>query len=541
MDAQTFLNNFATIADAPGGLQRLRELVLDLAVGGRLVEHDPGEGEGNAVVEGGGAAIADAVARGWSRRREVPDPTPDQIPFPIPESWTWTRLPLVTHGLGQLIPKSHFTYIDVSSVNGEEGSLNGVPAVVTPDQAPSRARKVVERGVVLYSTIRPYLKNIVHIDRDFDPPAIASTAFAVLRPVPGVDPRYLKTCLRSSYFNRFVESRQKGVAYPAINDGDLALGLIPVPPPAEQERIVAKVDELMGQCDELESRQNRRQRTTTRFRGSALHALAQAETLDDLRRAWERVSFNWPTLTAVPDSLDAVRHAILQLAVTGALTRNRVLGGDRRSGAQTTGSPTAKFPLPEGWAWQEFGDLCERITVGHVGPMANRYVKSGVPFLRSQNVDWFRYDPSNLKYIDSKFHAELAKSALVGGEVISVRSGNVGRTCVFPIGEGPANCADLVIMRVSPQLDPHYAAIVMNSPYGTAHVASKKGRHCPSTLQRRIGEADADACPPDRGPEGSGSTGPSTTRGMRRPRVLTSPPVAQSRECRGCVAQDGIC
>lgn len=471
MDAKTFLDNFATIVDAPGGLNRLRELVLDLAVSGRLVGHDQGEGEGGAVVEGGAAAIADAVARGWSRRRDLPDPTPDQIPFPVPDSWAWARLPAVTHGLGQLTPQSDFTYIDVSSVNGEDGSLKGVPTVVASDQAPSRARKVVERGVVLYSTIRPYLKNIVHIDRDFDPPAIASTAFAVLRPVPGVDPRYLKTCLRSSYFNRFVESRQKGVAYPAINDADLAFGLIPVPSAAEQERIVAKVDELMELCDELVARQRPRQRAITRFRGSALHALAQADTPDDLHRAWERVSFNWPALTDLPDSLDAVRHTILQLAITGALTGKRAPGGRRQSRVHATGSPNAKFPLPEGWAWQEFGDLCERITVGHVGPMANRYVKSGIPFLRSQNVDWFRYDPSNLKYIDATFHAELGKSALVGGEVISVRSGNVGRTCVFPIGEGPANCADLVIMRVSARLDPHYVAIVMNSPYGTAHVS----------------------------------------------------------------------
>jgi type I restriction enzyme S subunit len=474
MDAPTFLDNFATIADAPGGGSRLRDLVLDLAVTGGLVSQSPAEGTGRAVVEHGAAFISDAVAKGWTRRRSVPEPTADEIPFPIPGNWAWARLPAVTHGLGQLTPDRAFTYLDVSSVNGEEGSLHGSPAVLAPDQAPSRARKAVGSGTVLYSTIRPYLRNVVHIERDFDPPAIASTAFAVLHPVPGLDPRYLKLCVRSTYFSRFVESRQKGVAYPAINDGDLAYALLPIPPLAEQERIVAKLDELTGLCDDLEARQARRHRASTHFRASALHALSEAEGPDDLHQAWERVESRLQTFTVEPDAINDLRHTILQLAITGKLSASSERADADRPVALAVNEAPGEFPLPPGWTWREFGQLCERITVGHVGPMSNRYVSAGIPFLRSQNVDRFRYEPGNLKYIDSEFHAELEKSALHGGEVISVRSGNVGRTCVFPEGQGPANCADLVIMRVGPQLNPHYAAIVMNSPYGMTHVSSKK-------------------------------------------------------------------
>src|SRR5690606_16338996 len=78
---------------------------------------------------------------------------------------------------------------------------------------------------------------------------------------------------------------------------------IPLPPLAEQERIVAKVNELMGLCDDLEARQERRHRATTHFRSSALHALTEAESPDDLRRAWERVSANWPALTGSEQSI----------------------------------------------------------------------------------------------------------------------------------------------------------------------------------------------------------------------------------------------
>lgn len=264
-----------------------------------------------------------------------------------------------------------------------------------------------------------------------------------------------------------------GLVMKHINRGPFLSHVISLPPLAEQERIVAKVDELMGLCDDLEARHDRRRRATTRFRRSALDALPEAETSEQVSNAWGRVDSHWEILTAEPAAIDDVRRTILQLAITGRLSDNSG-AGDKAWCAEPADEASGEFSLPEGWVWREFGQLCRRITVGHVGPMSDRYVPSGIPFLRSQNVDWFRYDPTNLKYIDSEFHAELAKSALEGGEVISVRSGNVGRTCVFPEGQGPANCADLVIMRVGAQLNPHYAAIVMNSPYGVAHVSSKK-------------------------------------------------------------------
>lgn len=402
MDAQAFLNSFATVAEAPDGVRRLRDLVLDLAVSGGLSSQKPAEGTGRAVVELGAAVISDAEAKGWTRRRSVPEPTAEEIPFPIPGNWAWARLPAVAHGLGQLTPNRVFTYLDVSSVNGEDGSLHGTPAVVAPDQAPSRARKAVRPGTVLYSTIRPYLRNVVFIDRDFEPAAIASTAFAVLHPVPGLDPRYLKFCLRSAYFSRFVESRQKGVAYPAINDGDLAHGLIPIPPPAEQERIVAKVDELMGLCDDLRARQESRHRTTTHFRASALHALAQAETPDDLRHAWARAAVSWATVTDRSDCLVDLRSSVLQLAVNGRLATQDPADSSaaeliERTARERNAMVTERLtrvvpddpsyaqsgPLPPGWAWAPLQDLVRFIDYRGRTPAKT---KEGVPLVTAKNI-----------------------------------------------------------------------------------------------------------------------------------------------------------
>jgi type I restriction enzyme, S subunit len=126
---------------------------------------------------------------------------------------------------------------------------------------------------------------------------------------------------------------------------------------------------------------------------------------------------------------------------------------------------------PKNWPRRALGSLCERITVGHVGPMSSRYVESGIPFLRSQNIRPFRVDLADVKFIDSSFMAELKKSELRPGDVAIVRTGYPGTCAVIPDSLELANCADLVIARPGPELSPHFLAMLLNSSYGKSHVA----------------------------------------------------------------------
>lgn len=116
-------------------------------------------------------------------------------------------------------------------------------------------------------------------------------------------------------------------------------------------------------------------------------------------------------------------------------------------------------------------DVCLDITVGHVGPMADEYVDVGIPFLRSQNILPFRLDRSNLKFITEAFHRKLKKSALSPGDVAVVRTGYPGTACVIPKGLPVANCADLVVIRPSEELDSYYLCCLFNSAWGRSTVA----------------------------------------------------------------------
>ena len=116
-------------------------------------------------------------------------------------------------------------------------------------------------------------------------------------------------------------------------------------------------------------------------------------------------------------------------------------------------------------------DVCDRITVGHVGPMADKYTSEGVPFLRSQNITPFRLSIEDIKFVPREFHEKLRKSALHPGDVAVVRTGYPGTACVIPSTFTELNCADLVVITPSSELNPHYLAAVFNSAWGVASVA----------------------------------------------------------------------
>jgi type I restriction enzyme S subunit len=119
--------------------------------------------------------------------------------------------------------------------------------------------------------------------------------------------------------------------------------------------------------------------------------------------------------------------------------------------------------MSEGWRDVRLEEVAADITVGHVGPMAAEYVPTGIPFLRSHNVQPLRVNDSDLKFIAPSFHERLRKSALTPGDVVIVRTGKPGTCAVIPESLPVANCSDLVIVRCGPDLDPRFLAYYVNS------------------------------------------------------------------------------
>jgi len=114
------------------------------------------------------------------------------------------------------------------------------------------------------------------------------------------------------------------------------------------------------------------------------------------------------------------------------------------------------------WPIFQLGDVAEDLTVGFVGTMASEYVALGVPFLRSQNIEPFRLNFKDIKYIGSQFHTKIAKSSLCAGDVVIVRTGKPGTAAVIPPDLGELNCSDLVIVRPGSRLNSRFLCYYVN-------------------------------------------------------------------------------
>ena len=235
--------------------ERLKKSILQEAIEGRLVPQDPNDEPASVLLDKIRKKKARLVNEGKLKKKDLEE-TPiseDEKSFYIPKHWGLVRLGEITYNHGQKTPTEDFSYIDIGSIDNEHQKLNMTDNIIKAKDAPSRARKIVKRGDVLYATVRPYLHNLCIIDRDFDKEPIASTGFAVLSCINGVYNKFLFYYLLSPIFDAYANDgdNAKGMAYPAINDKKLYNGIVPLPPLAEQKRIVAKIEQLMKEIDKL--------------------------------------------------------------------------------------------------------------------------------------------------------------------------------------------------------------------------------------------------------------------------------------------------
>lgn len=146
--------------------------------------------------------------------------------------------------------KKNFTYVDIASVCNRTFSIES-PKVIAGEDAPSRARKVIKTGDVLYATTRPYLKSIAPVPESLDN-QICSTGFCVLRPTERILPEWLFYCATSEEVLSQITPLMRGATYPAVTDKDILGAVIPLPPIPEQCRIVSRIKECIERVEEIE-------------------------------------------------------------------------------------------------------------------------------------------------------------------------------------------------------------------------------------------------------------------------------------------------
>lgn len=480
MRLETFFEKFELFAEAPGAVEKLRELVLKLAVHGKLVAQEKSDEPASALLEMAIVQRSKLTASSKPRKFQNKTVATDEQPFGLPLGWAWARLSDVGYGLGQKVPDNRFTYIDVGSIDSDKGRISDRIDILEPGDAPSRARKLVARGTVIYSTVRPYLLNIAIINKDFEPEPIASTAFGILHPFEGINSRYLFHWLRSTPFTAYVQASMKGMAYPAINDEKFYSGPIALPPTAEQKRIVAEVDELMELCDRLESQQNEREARRSKLARASLARFAESPTPASL------ASLFHPSYAITPVDL---RKSILELAVQGKLVAqdhndkpaDELIAHIERERVQLAKEQDVRIPknvtllsiddhpheIPDSWRWSRIDHLALVIDYGTSEKAGSD--SSKVPVYRMGNIVHGRLIDENLKYIDATID-DLPRLYLKTNDILFNRTNSyelVGKTSIYRGPNDKATFASYLIrIRLpSTMLFPSFFSAAMNAPY----------------------------------------------------------------------------
>jgi type I restriction enzyme S subunit len=397
--------------------EQLRKSILQAAIQGKLTEQLPEDGDARDLLKEIQKEKARLIKEGKIKKEKpLPEITEDEIPFEIPDNWCWVRLGSITYNHGQKKPDSEFTYIDISSIDNTANTLCDLNNILKPEEAPSRARKIVHKGDVIYATVRPYLHNVCMIDKEITPEPIVSTGFAVVcTPMPILN-NYLFKCFLSPMFDKYANDNDnsKGVAYPAINDDKFSKALIPLPPQKEQQRIVDRLEQILPELDKLYQYEAK---------------------LEALQKAFPK----------------KMKDSILQYAIQGKLTEQIPEDGDARDLLKEIEKEKARlikegkikkekplpeitedeipFEIPDNWCWVRLGELCSIITDGtHKTP---NYVEKGIPFLSVQNISSGKFDLSKIKYITKEEHEKLVKRCNPEyGDLLFCRIGTLGKPII---------------------------------------------------------------------------------------------------------------
>ena len=399
---------------------KLRKSVLQSAIQGKLTEQlatdDKVEDLLQAIKEEKELLIKEKKIK---KQKPLPEITEDEIPFAIPENWKWVRLGEVMIERGQKKPDENFSYIDIGSIDNKKNKL-GECKILSPEKAPSRARKLVNIGDIIYSTVRPYLLNTCIIDRIINPKPIVSTGFAVIT-TNNIDiNKYIFKVLLSPMFNDYANDREnaKGVAYPAINDTKLKMAIIPLPPLAEQKRIVEKLDNVLANIDELKSSEEKlsilQKNFPDKLKKSILQSAIQGKLTEQLA-----------TDDNVEDLLQAIKEEKERLIKEKKIKKQKPL-------PEIT-EEEIPFAIPESWKWVRLGEITS-IKGGKRIPVGKKLttVNTGYKYIRVADMKNGTVIDTDIHYIDEEIYKKISAYTISKNDVYITCAGTIGRIGIVP-------------------------------------------------------------------------------------------------------------
>ncbi len=387
----------------------------------------------------------------------------------LPNGWEFTSIGDVTHAKVDQIERSGpLTYIDIGAVDNQSKSIDEPNRLGKNDKIPSRARQVVATNDVLVSMTRPNLNAVAIVPQQFDN-SIASTGFDVLRPIE-VEPRWLFNIVKSNHFIESMSEIVQGALYPAVRPSDIREFKIPVPPLAEQRRIVAKIEALQERSRKAREALAEVGPLLEQFRQSLLAAAFRG----DLTANWRAAN---PNVEPASELLNRIRQERRQKWEQLEIAKYKAKGKQPPTGWQTayqepepingTGLPA----LPKSWCWTRAEEVCAYITKGTTPAKESMTQDNGeVRFLKVGNLTFsgaLDFSKENA-YINSGTHNSgvYARSRVYPGDVLMNLVGPpLGKVSVIPTDLEHSNVNQAIaIFRPLEGLNSSYLTMVLTTP-----------------------------------------------------------------------------
>ena len=459
MSIDLLFADFDRLIQSAESVHRLRRFILDLAVRGKLAPQDPNDEPASELLKRIAAEKARLVKAGAIGTGKILDELTDaDKTFTVPEGWCWARLGNIATYLQRGKSPKYATGTDLLVVSQKCVKWNGLDLSVAKEiEAASLERyeghRFLRDGDLLWnSTGTGTIGRIIRVESP--PEKLVCDSHVTLIRCPHVVSEYLRTWLRSDHVYGVIESRAAGSTKQVELTTGLALNWqVPLPPLAEQHRIVAKVDELMILCNRLEAARVERESTRDRLATASLARLNAPDP--DPARFQHDVEFalnNLAPPTPRPDQIKALRQTILNLAVHGKLVPQdpndepasellkRVIaeneatfvkGRKRKFLIGLRSDDEVPKNIPATWTWSSIGQLASEMRYGTAKKCEHRI--KGTPVLRIPNVSRGEVDLTNLKF--GALTEEEKKTLLLReNDLLVVRSngslGIVGRAAI---------------------------------------------------------------------------------------------------------------
>ena len=429
-------------------LKEFREHILDLAIRGKLVDQRPEEGTAEDLYQQIQEEKQNLIKEGKLKKEKTLAPIEDdEIPFDIPENWKWVRWgnlsKFIQYGLNEPAKSSgEFKYVRISDI--QDGKVNWENTPYCDISSAEAKSYLLKSNDILFARTggtvgKSFLVENVPCDAVFAGYLIRTQCS------DNVCPKYCKLFMESNLYWNQLRSGTVATAQPNCNGTTLSKMMIPLPPLAEQKRIVAKVESYLSVIEKAEDLLKRKVDLDGQIKEKILQMAIQGKLVEQR-----------PEEGTAEDLYQQIQEEKQNLIKEGKLKKEKPL-------AQIA-DEEIPFDIPDSWRWVRVADLIQVLNGdrGKNYPSKDKLKEIGIPFVSASNLDGKTVvTDSNLKCLSEEQYSLLRAGKLQKDDILVCIRGSLGKCATYPFDKG-AIASSLIICRPYIQKRSEITDYVMN-------------------------------------------------------------------------------